>query len=118
MSFVDLITLEKEEVLELVQTMLTRPMMYAQNPGSLEDQTLALLELIWSRSNQNQSVHHEYLKFTRSYFKNDRIITTASRIKEQIFKEDPMLSFAETEEETLKELSVFFKEFVKHLETV
>lgn len=54
-------TISKTEFTELLDSMLVRPKMYAQNPASLEDQFTLLLRL----ADNDSVLFNEYLHFTR-----------------------------------------------------
>lgn len=111
MAFLDLVTFEKQEILDYVQAMLTRPLMYASSPGSLEDQVLLLLGLIWDHEGgTNGLVHNRYTKYHYGIFKLGNCPSAASLL---VTKD---LAPGERDDECFKKVAAFMQDFLKDLQ--
>lgn len=115
MAFLDLATFEKQEILDYVQAMLTRPMMYAQTPGSLEDQVLLLLGLIWNSAPAAPGAHQvdlfrdKYQKYQRNTLGNGH--WTAASVLATKDLEPGM-----RDDECFEKLAAFMQGFLKYLQ--
>lgn len=110
MAFLDLATFEKQEILDYAQAMLTRPMMYAQSPGSLEDQVLLLLGLMWDRDGGDDLIRNRWHEYHYKAFKLGNIPSIAYLLATQDLPPGTL------DDECFKKVADFLRGFIKHLE--
>lgn len=111
MAFLDMAVYEKQDFLEYVQSMLTRPQMYASSPGSLEDQVLLLLGLIWDNEGGTLDlIHNRYTMYHYGIFKLGNRPAAASLLATKD------LGPGERDDECFKKLAQFLQGFLKYLD--